>query len=734
MKQKKSFLLAASVVVLAACSSNDLSESPAAQPQQVDDSAITFGAYVNRGVTRAGAVGTLTTNGDAPAVSLQNVGFGVFSYYSDSESYCETSKPNFMYNQKVSMPDGVNWTYSPMKYWPNEFGKNATSEGQDRLTFFAYAPYVNVNPSTGRVIKGENDGDNGIVGLTSNTASGDPYVKYYVDMDPDKRVDLCWGVAKQQFNARVDEEAINLIDAGWPYIDVVKPTTNSKIDFDFKHALAAVNVQIDTDVDVTGHDDNAADVDRYTRIWVRSVTFEGFTDKGRLNLNSNADPNSAESGPQWIDLTTDSPVASGVVTVYDGRTDGKEGRDNAIAKKESPATLNAKIIQSAPYSKQALENADEAARMLTISEAVPGVTKAKVNLFDSDALEAPVYVIPTDDNLKVTIVYDVETYDPNLAAFLSDGSVKGSSVQNTIEKEITFQPESGDAITKLEAGKSYTINLHLGLTSVKFDAVVTEWADGTNFNVDLPYNYTTQYYTAEEADAYNRTLDGAVQPGDEKTPAEYYTEDEIAGHNAIVDIWTAPRVKTPAEYYTEDEIAGHNATLDIWTAPKAKEGYFSFESFETADPTHNYGSGTVVKVSDDGVNTIVQVVTNTIDGFVGQQFKVHAVDLTGGTEFELFTVDGDAPTGVSVRNVAQVNYTEEEIAAHNATLDIWTAPRVKTEEVLYTEEEIAEHNALPENTLWDATTEKTAATYWTEEDANAYNAALPGAKHAGDPK
>ena len=380
-----------------------------------------------------------------------------------------------------------------MKYWPNEFGKNATSEGQDRLTFFAYAPYVNVNPSTGRVIKGENDGDNGIVGLTSNTASGDPYVKYYVDMDPDKRVDLCWGVAKKQFIASVDEEAVNLVDAGWPYIDVVKPTTNSKIDFDFKHALAAVNVQIDTDVDVTGHDDNAADVDRYTRIWVRSVTFEGFTDKGRLNLNSNADPNSAESGPQWIDLTTDSPVASGVVTVYDGRTDGKEGRDNAIAKKESPATLNAKIIQSAPYSKQALENADEAARKLTISEAVPGVTKAKVNLFDSDALEAPVYVIPTDDNLKVTIVYDVETYDPNLAAFLSDGAVKGSSVQNTIEKEITFQPESGDAITKLEAGKSYTINLHLGLTSVKFDANVVS-GDNTPYipgGADLPANTTS---------------------------------------------------------------------------------------------------------------------------------------------------------------------------------------------------------------------------------------------------
>lgn len=751
MKKKLYFLLAASVALFSACSSDDLSEGSSAKSSQIDDTAVNFGAYVNRGITRAGAAGTLTTNGDAPAVSLQNVGFGVFSYYSDSESYSETSKPNFMYNQLVSVkPNETDWSYSPLKYWPNEFGKNARSEGQDRLTFFAYAPYVQVNPSTGRVIKREGDGDNGIVGLTSNTTSGDPYVKYYVDMDPNKRVDLCWGVAKSAFTASVDGDAHNLVNEGWPYIDVVKPDVASKIDFDFRHALAAVSVQIDTDVDVEGHDANAADRDTYTRIWVRSVTFEGFTDKGRLNLNSNVDPQSAESGPQWFDLTTDSPVASGTVTVYDGRTDGKEGRDNAIAKKETPATLNAKIIQSAPYDQTAIANG------LTISDDVPGVTKDAVNLFDA-ALGAPVYVIPTDDNLKVTIVYDVETYDANLATFLSDGAVKGSSVQNTIEKEITFQPEQGDAVTKLEAGKSYTIKLHLGLTSVKFDASVTDWVDDVTFDVDLPFNYETQYYTQAEADAYNATLDGAVSAGDPVKDGNgdpvLYTAETAAAYNATLDgAVQAGDVKTPAQAavnYTEESAAAHNATLPgaVSTATvktpavEAQPAVYSFNAYIDADPTTLY-AGTVKIISQTATTTTVEVVTNEIDGWAGHQFVVNAVDLTNGNTFALFETNGD-PTGISVQDVTLVSaaveaqdavyYTEAEAIAYNAQLDgAVTTENVETpaqEEVLYTEETAAEHNAaLPDAVAVGDPVLYTAAT------AAAYNELLPGAVHAGDVK
>ena len=737
MKQKSYFMLAVAAALLTACSSNDLSESPATAPQ-LDDSAVNFSAYVNRGVTRAGAAGELTTNnGEAPYVSLQTEGFGVFAYYSDSESFSETSKPNFMYNQKVS---GENWTYSPLKYWPNEFGKNASSEGQDRLTFFAYAPYVNANPSTGRIIKGANDGDNGIVGMTSNTASGDPYIKYYADMDPDKRVDLCWGVAKEEFTASVDEEAINEVAAGEPYIDVVKPATGSLINFDFKHALAAVNVQIDTDINTEGHSENSAEVDRYTRIWVRSVTFEGFTDKGRLNLNSKA-----ADGPQWFDLTNDSPVASGVVSVYDGRTDGKEGRENATAKKETPATLNAMIVQSAPYSQADLKAEDEADRKLIISDDVPGVTKTTVNLFDALAAEAPVYVIPTDENLKVTIVYDVETYDPSLAAFLSDGAVRGSSVQNTIEKEIIFQ-DGTDNVTKLEAGKKYTINLHLGLTSVKFDASVTDWAEGYGTDVDLPYNTADGHYTEAGAAAHNATLPGAVHAGDEYDPVQYYTPEEIAAHNATLDIWQAPKVKTEATYYDADEIAVHNAAVDIWAAPKektaevaAQNAEYTFTSYATADPEQIWSTGKVEVLEIDATNnkTTVRVLENpAYPEQVGTIYIVHATALSDG--LELYTSE-DVATGISVKELVCTQeavehqdatyYTDEEIAEHNALPEnqMWDANTVKTEAVYYTDAEIEEHNA--EQGMWTTETHRT----YTQEEADAYNATLPGAVHAGDP-
>lgn len=746
MKQKIYFMLAVAAALLTACSSNDLSESPATAPQ-LDDSAVNFSAYVNRGVTRAGAAGTLTTNGDAPAVSLQNVGFGVFAYYSDSESYSETSKPNFMYNQKVS---GADWSYSPLKYWPNEFGKNASSEGQDRLTFFAYAPYVNANPSTGRIIKGENDGDNGIVGMTSNTASGDPYIKYYADMDPDKRVDLCWGVAKEEFTASVDEEAINEVAAGEPYIDVVKPATGSLINFDFKHALAAVNVQIDTDINTEGHSENSAEVDRYTRIWVRSVTFEGFTDKGRLNLNSKA-----ADGPQWFDLTNDSPVASGVVSVYDGRTDGKEGRENATAKKETPATLNAMIVQSAPYSQADLKAEDEADRKLIISDDVPGVTKTTVNLFDALAAEAPVYVIPTDENLKVTIVYDVETYDPSLAAFLSDGAVRGSSVQNTIEKEIIFQ-DGTDNVTKLEAGKVYTIKLHLGLTSVKFDASVTDWAEGYGTGVDLPYNTADGHYTEAGAAAHNAGLPGAVAAGDDildenGDPIPYTAEEAIAYNAALPGAVAVGDVKTPAQAaveYTDATAAEHNATLPgavstetIKTpAVEAQPAVYSFNAYIDADPATLY-AGTVKIISQTETTTTVEVVTNEVEAFVGHQYVVNAVDLTGGNSFALFELNGDA-TGLSVKDVTLVSeavpaqpavyYTEAEAIAYNAQLDgAVAAGDVQTPaqpEVLYTEETAAEYNATLPGAVAAGDHKK-----YTQEEADAYNATLPGAVHAGDP-
>ena len=87
--------------------------------------------------------------------------------------------------------------------------------------------------------------------------------------------------------------------------------------------------------------------------------------------------------------------------------------------------------------------------------------------------------------MKITIVYDVETIDNNLSGKLSDGKTHGSTIENAIEQTITLS--DGKAM-KLVSGKKFTVRLHLGMTSVKFDAEVTDWDTGDEADVDLPYN------------------------------------------------------------------------------------------------------------------------------------------------------------------------------------------------------------------------------------------------------
>lgn len=442
------FALAAIAAVTVSCNTKLESDTPKDEPVAVD-----FSAYLNRGVTtKAGVAGELTTTG----LQVADAGFGVFAYYTADEPYSGASGPSFMYNEKISW-DGSKWVYSPIKYWPNEFGAAASSDEVDRITFFAYAPYVAVTPSNGMVT---GDNTSGIVALSRNSVGGDPIVKYIVSLDPTKCVDLCWGVSKNGLTASVDGNN-NHVAKGAPYIDVVKLKTGDKIDYDFLHALSAINVTIDAAVDATTV---GTDVDANTKIFIRSVSFEGLATKGALNLNS-----TAANGPLWTDYSGSGTPLAEVLTVYDGRRDGKEGVEGAVASNETPTGLNPVLIQHKPYSSAELK---------------AGVTKTAVNLFNSTTTTAPVFVIPSSEPLKVTLVYDVETKDDKLSTLLSDGVTHGSTVENVISKNIQI----GGSDFSLEAGKKYTIALHIGLTSVKFDASVSPWADGQSASADLPQN------------------------------------------------------------------------------------------------------------------------------------------------------------------------------------------------------------------------------------------------------
>lgn len=448
-------MLMATTIGVAACTGVEDNAATPEQQRPADQQAVGFSAYVNRGTTRGGYQGTLDLT------ALQNAasgGFGVFAYYTNSYAYGQTSLPNFMYNQQVTWQTAsapASWTYSPVKYWPNETGTNGSYE-TDHLTFFAYAPYTEVDAVTGRSVNPSTHeiekNPTGIAGLSRAADSGDPVVRYYASLKPAEAVDLCW----------------NNTD----HLNETKPNVNETVNFNFCHALSALNVQIDADVDEAAHN-GTNDVDGNTRIYVRSITFNGFAEKGQLNLNNTS------TTPRWNNLDCDCDLSSEPITIYDGRRDGREGV--AASLNELHTGLNPIIVQSGPYS-----------TVSSFTSTTAGVTNTAVNLFDVTGmsgndeakLAAPIYVIPTNEPLYVTIVYDVETYDPKLTSqYLSDGRTHGSTIENTISAAI--KNGSNENIT-MEAGKQYTISLHLGVTSVTVNATVSDWKDGDTIVVPLP--------------------------------------------------------------------------------------------------------------------------------------------------------------------------------------------------------------------------------------------------------
>lgn len=430
------------------------------EEEQKAAEAVAFSAYLNRTTssvsTRAGQNGAIGNE----ALKGSTDGFGVFAFLgNDDWLYASnTQQPDFMFNQQVTW-NGVAsaWTYSPLKYWPNETGGDATSVSTDRLSFFAYAPYVAVTPETG-LLTSHYTGDERTTGITAMSHyhhQGDPWVQYVVNYDAGSQVDLCW--------ANVDGNTL----------DQTKHSVNDPVQLNFHHALSALNVQIDAMMDALSPSGSVA-LHGNTRIYMRSVTFEGFSTSGALNLY-----NRVAGTPRWIGNYGQGMIDMEAVTIYDGRRDRHEG--SGANANEWPTGLNPVLVQSGLYN----------VSTSPISTPTSGVTKDAVNLFTPpssgsvmEKLLAPVFVIPNGQPLRVTVAYDVETYDPSLKyQRLSDDQTFGSSVPNVISSWVRL----GDDNLVLEAGKQYTLKLHLGMTSVKVDVVsVKAWEDGAIVDVTIP--------------------------------------------------------------------------------------------------------------------------------------------------------------------------------------------------------------------------------------------------------
>ena len=436
---------ALAAALLAACSPLEGARQEE-DAQRQEQQALAFGAYLNR-PTRAGYAGPLST--EALKDASLGVGFGVMATYTGIGLYSRSEqRPNFMYNQKVQWSSSAGaWEYSPIKYWPNglanPYGEETTCE---RLSIFAYAPWVAVNEDTGLVADSSTDG---ITGLGGINATGDPMVYFSVPMAMDRQVDLCWGTSDGQQTISGGGSSVTIAD-GMPLLDMTRMDSHSgTVDVRFHHALSKLNVTVDALVDGVP----AIDLDGNTRIYIRSVSFTGFTLSGALNLR-----NTVASTPRW-GAVNGGALPTAAVVFNDGRMDGSEGKAVGGGNSgEANQLLNPALVQVDTYTN-------------------PGVTTAKVNLFGSATLTDPVYVIPTGGDMDVTVVYDVETRDAKLKGhYLSDGVTEGHISRNRVTANGVF--------ASLAAGKSYTLNIHVGVTSVKTEARVYDW-DSTTQNMNL---------------------------------------------------------------------------------------------------------------------------------------------------------------------------------------------------------------------------------------------------------
>ena len=512
MKQIKTIMsLFCAAALFAACSSTDDLEPVVQTGQQTESDAVSFDVYARgtQPTTRAGYVGEID------ATTFQATGFGVYGYVTsaatsadaDWESKGSTTKPNFMANQYVSYNSSTTgWTYSPVKYWPNQAninaagvdnlgGGTATNVGTniDFVSFFAYAPYVEntsvpyfgKESSTGSVARAaaaalEGSGDektinstfqyDGIISLPGEDETGDPKIAYVVPENPAYGVDLMYGVAARAYTTKETTGQIgSAVAAGTPFKDLTKQVVDDKISYRFQHALTKLGINVDAYFDEVRDISHNNDVDANTRIVIESISIQGTAGSnpqklysyGVLNLN-----NATANTPKWEDCNAEvtdlsSRIANGLSLVP--ITTVASGLSVTTATKEQGAKY---------FSLQPL-----------------GVTKTKKSLFGNDISgkgNATLMLIPGANNatasaVSVTIKYHVITRDANLENGVSD-----------ITNEITNS--LGDIA--LKAGSQTIINLHLGMTTVKLDAQVADW-DGSNAKeVDLPANVQIASLTA----------------------------------------------------------------------------------------------------------------------------------------------------------------------------------------------------------------------------------------------
>ena len=443
--------------------------------------------------------------------------------------------PNFMYNQQITWNGTSNlWTYDPVKYWPNGLDAANTHQGSgassqttfQKLSFFAYAPYkamsafntayaqgtdgdkpdaIGTSTTNDDKVKKVASGTNGIVAMTTNEWTGNVWVKYLLPKaQEDEAVDLLWGLRGSTSYSETDNNA-SAGTIGTDYnINLTKQLVGEKVAFLFKHALTKIggqtyssedntvaadgdkigfkvvaDVDVNTETTAGDHDDQAtyfgtgADFDKTkTLITLKSIKIQDgktASSDGETSVTGITE-NSGIFNSGWFNIETgtwDKQAVTGTgSTIEIVAKSASDHQDNTTDTKYS---INPEIREAASYSNSAGSGdkklADGDAAWATGNPT--GIYTTAVPVFAKETIPGVTLIPGGSQDVYITVDYLVRTADPNLATGFTQ-------IEQVISNKVS--------LASLQSNKFYTIIIHLGMTSVKFEAVVADWEtanDGT---------------------------------------------------------------------------------------------------------------------------------------------------------------------------------------------------------------------------------------------------------------
>ena len=403
---------------------------------------------------------------------LKELSFGVFTQYAGNTAWSSytaksTTPFNFMWNQQVDWNDGLTaWTYTPVKYWPNDNNpaddQGATgSQTHSYLDFFAYAPCEQVSelPATGH-----NDATaDGIVEISANSANvSASYIYYRTSLEKpfgaDKSIDLLWATRRNCY--KYDSDGAN--DDG---------RVTDQVNLLFKHALTKLDINVRAMVDRTADHTSPAystDVNGNTRIFIDnvSITTPTYYPEGKLKIASEDDT------PVWdyTDISTSKTkfLFGSDIDLSLANVNDTKDLDNV---KYSLRYAAPNVPTNATIDDDDDDDIDDNTGLTLVETARAAFDEMEAGVIATEQQLSANYSTfmfcpsAATSDISIRAVYHVVTFDPNL-------TLNNPKFYSNVTNDITASLGNDDF--KFEPNKQYKILLNLGITSVKFEVSVLD--------------------------------------------------------------------------------------------------------------------------------------------------------------------------------------------------------------------------------------------------------------------